>query len=123
MPLHCRFTNSLQRMNPQKLTGGQDMTKADLVEKIAKDAGITKAQAEKAANSTLAAMTDALKAGDKVTLVGFGSFSVSDRKARVGRNPQTGAALKIPARKAVSFSAGKPLKEAVQGAAKKAKKK
>ena len=99
------------------------MTKADLVEKIAKDAGITKAQAEKAANSTLAAMTDALKAGDKVTLVGFGSFSVSDMKARVGRNPQTGAALKIPARKAVSFSAGKPLKEAVQGSAKKAKKK
>ena len=99
------------------------MTKADLVEKIAKDAGITKAQAEKAANSTLAAMTDALKAGDKVTLVGFGSFSVSDRKARVGRNPQTGAALKIPARKAVSFSAGKPLKEAVQAPAKKAKKK
>ncbi len=99
------------------------MTKADLVEKIAKDAGITKVQAEKAANSALAAMTDALKAGDKVTLVGFGSFGVSERKARVGRNPQTGAAIKIPARKAVTFSAGKPLKEAVQGPAKKAKKK
>ncbi|HEX9024192.1 MAG TPA: HU family DNA-binding protein [Geobacteraceae bacterium] len=99
------------------------MTKADLVEKIAKDAGITKVQAEKAANSALAAMTDALKTGDKVTLVGFGSFSVSERKARVGRNPQTGAALKIPARKAITFSAGKPLKEAVQGPAKKAKKK
>jgi len=99
------------------------MTKADLVEKIAKDAGITKAQAEKVANSALAAMTDALKAGDKVTLVGFGSFNVADRKARVGRNPQTGAAIKIPARKAVSFSAGKPLKEAIQGGVKKAKKK
>ena len=99
------------------------MTKADLVEKIAKDAVITKVQAEKAANSTLAAMTEALKAGDKITLVGFGSFSVSERKARIGRNPQTGAALKIPARKAVSFSAGKPLKEAIQGPVKKAKKK
>ncbi|MGD0844636.1 MAG: HU family DNA-binding protein [Geobacteraceae bacterium] len=99
------------------------MTKSDLVDKIAKDAGITKAQADKAANSFLAGVTEALKAGGKVTLVGFGSFGVTDRKARIGRNPQTGAALKIPARKAVSFSAGKPLKEAVQSPAKKAKKK
>ena len=99
------------------------MTKADLVEKITKEAGITKGQAEKAANSTLAAMTEALKSGEKVTLVCFGSFSVAERKARIGRNPQTGAALRIPARKAVSFSAGKPLKEAIQGTAKKAKKK
>src|SRR5512136_144607 len=99
------------------------MTKADLVEKIAKDAGITKAQAEKAANSTLAAMTDALKAGDKVTLVGFGSFSVSDRKARIGRNPQTGKEIKIAARRAVGFSAGKSLKDAIQGPAKKVTKK
>jgi nucleoid DNA-binding protein len=99
------------------------MTKSDLVDKIAKDAGITKAQADKAANSFLAGVTEALKAGGKVTLVGFGSFGVTDRKARIGRNPQTGAALKIPARKAVSFSAGKPLKEAVQAPAKKGKKK
>jgi DNA-binding protein HU-beta len=99
------------------------MTKSDLVDKIAKDAGITKAQADKAANSFLAGVTEALKAGGKVTLVGFGSFGVTDRKARIGRNPQTGAALKIPARKAVSFSAGKPLKEAVQTPAKKGKKK
>ncbi len=99
------------------------MTKAELVDKIAKDAGVTKAQAEKAANSFLEGVTGALKAGDKVTFVGFGSFGVSERKARVGRNPQTGAEIKIPARKAVTFSAGKALKEAVQAPAKKGKKK
>jgi DNA-binding protein HU-beta len=99
------------------------MTKADLVAKIAKDTGITKTQAEKAANAFLAGVTEALKAGEKVTFVGFGSFSVTSRKARVGRNPQTGAAIKIPARKAVSFSVGKPLKDAVQAPAKKSKKK
>jgi nucleoid DNA-binding protein len=99
------------------------MTKADLVDKIAKDAGITKAQADKATNSFLEGVTEALKAGDKVSFVGFGSFSVSDRKARIGRNPQTGAEIKISARKAVSFSAGKTLKEAVQAPAKKGKKK
>jgi len=109
--------------NPHHQKGGQDMTKADLVDKIAKDAGITKAQADKAANAFLAGVTEALKAGDKVTLVGFGSFGVTERKARIGRNPQTGAALKIPARKAVSFTVGKPLKEAVQAPAKKGKKK
>jgi nucleoid DNA-binding protein len=100
------------------------MTKADLVDKIAKEAGITKAQADKAANVFLEGVTEALKAGNKVTFVGFGSFGVSDRKARVGRNPQTGAEIKIPAKKAVRFTAGKALKEAVQApAAKKRKKK
>jgi nucleoid DNA-binding protein len=99
------------------------MTKAELVDKIAKEAGITKAQADKAANSFLDGLTEALKAGGKVTFVGFGSFSVSERKARIGRNPRTGAEIKIPARKAVGFSAGKALKEAVQAPAKKGKKK
>jgi len=99
------------------------MTKAELVDRIAKDADITKTQADKAANSFLAGVTDALKGGGKVTLVGFGSFGVAERKARIGRNPQTGAALKIPARKAVSFTVGKALKEAVQAPAKKGKKK
>jgi nucleoid DNA-binding protein len=99
------------------------MTKADLVEKIAKDTEITKVQAETAFKSLLDGITGALKAGDKVTFVGFGSFSVSDRKARIGRNPQNGKEIKIPARKAVSFSVGKALKEAVQAPAKKVKKK
>ncbi len=99
------------------------MTKAELVEKIAKDAQITKAEAETAFNSFLDGVTGALKAGDKVTFVGFGSFGVTERKARIGRNPQTGAEIKIPAKKAVSFSAGKALKESVQPPAKKAKKK
>ena len=93
------------------------MTKADLVEKVAKDAEITKVKAEAAVKALLDGVTGALKAGEKVTFVGFGSFSVSDRKARVGRNPQTGKEIKIAARKAVGFSAGKPLKDAVQGPA------
>jgi DNA-binding protein HU-beta len=63
-------------------------------------------------------VTGALKAGDKVTFVRFGSFSVSDRKARTGRNPKTGKEIKIPAQKAVSFMAGKALREAVQAPAK-----
>ena len=97
------------------------MTKADLVEKLAKDVGISKTQAEGAVKSFLDNVTEALKAGEKVTFVGFGSFGVSERKARTGRNPQTGADLKIPARKAVSFSVGKALKDAVQPPAKKKK--
>jgi len=99
------------------------MTKAELVDKIAKDAEITKGKAEIAVNAFLDGVTEALKAGDKVTFVGFGSFAVSDRKARIGRNPQTGAEIKIPARKAVGFTVGKSLKEAVQAPPKKAKKK
>ncbi len=99
------------------------MTKAELVEKVAKDAEITKVKADAAVKALLDGVTGALKAGDKVTFVGFGSFSVSDRKARVGRNPQTGKEIKIAARKAVGFSAGKSLKDAIQGPAKKVKKK
>ncbi len=99
------------------------MTKAELVDKIAKDADITKAKAEIAVSAFLNGVTDALKAGDKVMFVGFGSFAVSERKARVGRNPQTGAEIKIPARKAVGFSAGKALKDSVQAPTKKGKKK
>ncbi len=99
------------------------MTKAELVDKIAKDTEITKAKADLAISALLNGVTDALKTGDKVTFVGFGSFAVSERKARVGRNPQTGAEIKIPARKAVGFSASKALKEAVQGPVKKGKNK
>jgi nucleoid DNA-binding protein len=99
------------------------MTKAELVDKIAKDSDITKAKAEMAFNSFLDGVTGSLQSGDKVTFVGFGTFGVSERKARIGRNPQTGAEIKIPAKKAVSFSSGKALKEAVQVPAKKGKKK
>ena len=99
------------------------MTKAELVGKVAKNAEITKVKAEAAVKSLLDGITEVLKSGDKVTFVGFGSFGVSDRKARTGRNPQTGKEIKIAARKAVTFSVGKALKEAVQAPAKKEKKK
>ena len=89
------------------------MNKSDLIGRIAGDAGITKAQAASALNSFTTATAEALKKGDKVILVGFGTFSVSERNARTGRNPQTGATLNIAARKAPSFTAGKALKDAV----------
>jgi len=87
------------------------MTKADLVAKIAEGAVLTKVQAEKALNSFIAATTAAIKAGDKVTLIGFGTFSAVTRAARVGRNPQTGKALKIAAKTSGKFSPGKALKD------------
>ncbi len=90
------------------------MTKADLVNKIATKAGLTKAEAGKALDATIEAIKESLKKGDKVTLVGFGSFYVSKRKARKGRNPRTGAEIKIPATKVPKFTAGKSLKDAVK---------
>jgi len=75
------------------------MTKAELVAKVAKDAKITKAAAGKSLDAVIEGITKALKKGDRVTLVGFGTFSVSKRKARTGRNPQTGKPIKIAARK------------------------
>ena len=90
------------------------MTKAELIEKVAKDAKVTKAAADKAINSFVDGVKKALKKGDKVTLIGFGTFSVTQRKARIGRNPQTGKEIKIPARKAPKFSAGLALKKAVK---------
>jgi DNA-binding protein HU-beta len=89
------------------------MNKGELIEKIAKDARISKVQAGNALNSAIEGMTSSLKKGGKVTLVGFGAFSVTSRKTRVGRNPQTGVALKIPARKVPKFVAGADLKKAV----------
>jgi DNA-binding protein HU-beta len=90
------------------------MTKADLVDKVAKDAKISKAAANKALGSFVDNVTKALKKKDgKVTLVGFGTFSKVRRKAREGRNPQTGRKIKIKARNAVKFKAGKALKDAV----------
>jgi DNA-binding protein HU-beta len=85
------------------------MNKAELITKLADDAGITKTQANASLDSFIEAVTKTLKAGGKVTLVGFGTFSVSKRAARNGRNPQTGAVLKIKARKVAKFKAGKEL--------------
>ena len=89
------------------------MNKGDLVTQIATDAGLSKAQAGAALNSVLDAVTNSLKKGDKVTLVGFGTFSVSKRAARNGRNPQTGAVIKIKAKKVARFKAGKELSSKV----------
>jgi DNA-binding protein HU-beta len=89
------------------------MNKADLIERIAKDASINKAQAETAISSLMAGIESDLKKGGRVTLVGFGTFSVGSRKARTGRNPRTGQALKIAARKVAKFSPGAQLKAAV----------
>ena len=85
------------------------MTKAELVSKIAEDAGITKIAATAALDSFLDGVTKTLKAGDKLTLVGFGTFSVSKRAARVGRNPFTGQEIKIKAKKVAKFKASKEL--------------
>jgi len=98
-----------------KIQEEEIMTKAELIAKIAEDAGITKSAAEKALNSFIDNVTRALKKGDKITLTGFGTFSVTKRKARKGRNPQTGEVIKIKATKVPKFSPGKGLKEAVAG--------
>lgn len=89
------------------------MTKADLVNSIAEKAGLSKSDAEKALKAFTDAVTDALKAGEKVSLVGFGTFSVGDRAARTGQNPQTGAKIEIPAAKVPKFKAGKALKDSI----------
>ena len=89
------------------------MKKSELVEAVAKAAGLTKADATRAIDATFATITGELKKGHKVPVAGFGTFNVSKRAARTGRNPQTGATVKIAARKAVSFKAGSALKETV----------
>jgi len=90
------------------------MTKAELIEKVSKDAKVTKAAAGKSIDAIIDGITKALKKGDRVSLVGFGSFSVSNRKARTGRNPQTGKPIKIAARKVARFKAGSALRKAVK---------
>ena len=90
------------------------MTKAELIEQMAKDADISKAAAGTALNSFVDSVTKSVKKGDKVTLVGFGTFSQTKRKARKGRNPRTGEAIKIKASKSPKFSAGKAFKDAVK---------
>jgi DNA-binding protein HU-beta len=89
------------------------MTKAELIEKMAKDASISKAAAGKALESLIDGVKKTLKKGNRLTLVGFGTFSVGKRAARAGRNPQTGQAIKIKASKTAKFKAGKALKDAI----------
>ena len=90
------------------------MTKAELVAKIASEAGITKSQAEKVIDGFVSAVSAALSGGDKISLAGFGTFSVGSRSQREGRNPRTGEKIKIPASKAVKFKAGKTLSEKIK---------
>ena len=86
------------------------MNKQDLIARIVKDTGVSKRLASKMVATTLAAIVKSLKKGNAVTLVGFGTFKTTIRRARKGRNPLTGGAIRIPRRKAVRFSAGKSLK-------------
>ena len=90
------------------------MNKGDLIAKIADDANISKAQAKDALDSVIDATSSTLKKGNKVTLVGFGTFSVAERAARTGRNPQTGKEIKIAAKKVVKFKVGKELADTVK---------
>jgi len=90
------------------------MNKQDLILKVAKDADLSKSVAEKAVNTLIETIKASLKKGNKVILLGFGTFSVSKRKARKGRNPRTGEAIKIPARKVPRFTAGRGLKDSIK---------
>ena len=90
------------------------MTKQEVVSRIAADTGIKKSDASKAVESLIESITRSLKRGDSVSFVGFGTFKVSHRKARMARNPQTGAPIKISKRRVPKFSAGKALKQAVK---------
>ena len=89
------------------------MNKAELIDAVADGADISKAAATRAVDTVIDQITNTLKSGDQVTLVGFGTFTVKDRAARTGRNPRTGEAINIPASKNPSFKAGKALKDAV----------
>ena len=91
------------------------MNKHDLIAAVATAAGIPKTAAGTAVDATFGAITNALKSGDSIRLVGFGTFSVADRAAREGRNPRTGATVQIAASKQPRFKAGKGLKDAVNG--------
>lgn len=90
------------------------MNKSDLIEKIASKSGLSKADSGRALDAFTESVTESLKKGDSVSLVGFGTFKTSKRSARTGRNPQTGATIKIPAATVPKFSAGKALKDAVK---------
>jgi DNA-binding protein HU-beta len=89
------------------------MNKTDLIAAVAESAELSKTASGRAVDATLAAITEALKSGDQVTLIGFGTFSVRDRAARNGRDPRTGKTIKIKASKVPAFKAGKGLKDAI----------
>lgn len=89
------------------------MNKGDLINRIAENASLTKVQATEALNCVLNSVEESLKEGDKVTIVGFGTFTCTNRAARVGRNPQTGASINIPAKNVVKFKPGKELMQSV----------
>ena len=89
------------------------MTKAEIIARAAEEAKISKAAAGAAFEAVISCIEESLKKGEKTTIVGFGTFSVADRKARIGRNPRTGKEVKIAAKKAPKFSAGAPLKAAL----------
>lgn len=90
------------------------MNKTDLIDAVAQAADLNKKQAKAALEATLEAIAGSLKAGEPVQLIGFGTFKVNDRKARIGRNPQTGAEIQIAASKVPAFVAGKALKDALK---------
>ena len=90
------------------------MTKTSMVEAVARNAGVTKAEGARVMEALIKSVTDALSKGEKVTLTGFGTFEVRQRAARMGRNPQTGATIQIPAQRTPAFRAGKSLKDAVK---------
>jgi len=90
------------------------MNKGELIEAVSKDAGVSKALAGKVLDSIIGTVTKTLKKGDKIALAGFGTFSVAKRKARRGRNPQTGRPLNIPAKKVAKFKVGAKLAKAVR---------
>jgi len=89
------------------------MNKSDLINAVAAEAGLTKVEAEKAIKSTMGAITNELASGGNVTLIGFGTFSVVQKQARTGKNPQTGASIEIAAKKVAKFKPGKALAELV----------
>jgi DNA-binding protein HU-beta len=103
-----QYAASLQLTGPEA-----SMNKQELIAKIAEDTGITKSSATAAVESFFEGITKSLKKGQPITFVGFGTFKTAQRKARMARNPQTGAAIKIPKRRVVRFTAGKALKGAL----------
>jgi DNA-binding protein HU-beta len=105
---------SIKRFEFEKKGGDDTMTKADLISAMASNADISKVAAEKALDAFINGVTNALKSGDRVSLVGFGSFEVAKRAARKGRNPQTGAEIQISASKVPKFRPGQALKDSLK---------
>ena len=122
MEFSNRLCDSRERPRKNKATynifnlksKGFSVNKSELIDAIAESADISKAAAGRALDAMTNSITGALKKGDQVTLIGFGTFSVKERAARTGRNPQTGASIEIPASKTVGFKAGKALKDAIR---------